>query len=152
MRNAVVFIAVSVLFFVAACNKKDNGPLPVYNPDPYVNKYAGTYDGAYTAENNGVDSNGVFKIDTTYAYTLKVLDAGEHKITISHGPVNIYDIEVDSIGDFYFEDYNHNINGHFSTDSMFIYSDALNGYYDTIGFSGSWFVIQKLSFKGKKQL
>ncbi len=150
MKNSLLFLAASLLLLAGACNK--NSELaPVYNGHPYVNAYAGTYNGLYEEQNNGVDSNGVFKHDTSYSYSLKIIDGGNYTITINHGPIFITAIPVDSNGNFYFQDYNHNINGYFTADSLIISSDALNGYYDP-NFSGDWFVIQKLSFKGKKQL
>jgi hypothetical protein len=152
MKNCFLIITAILSAMIGACNKNSDGPAPVNNPNPYINQYAGTYNGLYEASNNGVDSTGVFKIDTSYEYSINILDGGNYTITINYGPININSIPVDSNGAFFFEDYNHNITGQFTDDSLFLSSDALNGYYDSIYFSGSWFVIQKLSFRGKKDL
>ena len=152
MKHRLLLLATIAAVAFAACNKSTDGPAPISNPDPYTNPYAGTYDGLYSASNNGVDTTGVFKIDTSYAYSLKIDDAGDGYISILHGPVTISSIPVDSTGHFSFEDYKHNIDGYFTSDSLYLSSDALNGYWDTITFTDSWFVIQKLSFAGKKQL
>ncbi len=142
----ITVACLAIIFF--ACNKNSTGPLAVINTDPYLNKYAGTYTGLFEEINNGVDSDGVFKNDTSYNYTLKIADGGSYSITIDHGPVVISSIPVDSLGNFSFVDYNRNIDGHFVNDSCYIYSKALNGTYTY----PQWFVIQQLSFTGKKEL
>jgi hypothetical protein len=152
MKIILFPLSLVALLTFAGCNKNSDGPDPISNPNPYTNSYAGTYNGLYSESNNGVDTTGVFKIDTSYTYSLKIEDAGNHYISILHGPVTIPSIPVDSTGNFYFEDYNHNIYGYFTSDSLYITSDALNGYFDTITYTTSWFVIQKLSFAGKKEL
>ena|SRR5438105_4000451 len=147
MKNSILVIVTALLFFLIACNKSELAP-PHTNPYVITSKYAGTYSGQYFESDNGVDSNGVFKHDTTYTYLLKVEDAGNNNVIITHGPIILPTVHVDSVDHFSFVDYNHNIDGHFAGDSLYLYSKALNGTYNY----PQWFVIQKLSFNGKRQL
>jgi len=151
MKNSAIIIGITLFLFIMACNK-DNLPAPMTSPNSNTNRFAGTYTGQYYESDNGVDSNGVFKSDTAFAYSLKVEDVGTNQIVITHGPIILPTITVDSSNHFSFEDYNHNIGGYFVNDSLYLSSSSLNGYYDSVYFVGDWFVIQKLSFKGKKEL
>jgi len=151
MKNSLIVSGIVLFIFMMACNKS-NLPAPVISHNYNTDKFAGVYSGLYYQSDNGVDSNGVFKSDTSYAYSLKVEDVGNNQIVILHGPIVLPTITLDSSDHFSFADFNHNISGYFVHDSLYLSSDALNGAYDSLYFIGSWFVIQKLSFAGKRVL
>ncbi|MCY7409342.1 MAG: hypothetical protein LH473_03645 [Chitinophagales bacterium] len=143
MKN--LFIIFSITLTIISCKKEDGLP-PVDNPQPYSNSYSGSYSGAFTETSSGVDSTGVVKFDTTYAYTVKVNDEGNFSISI-HGATDVPQIPVDTAsGYFIFEDYNRTIEGWFYDDSLHISSKALNGS----PVPPLWFDIVQLEFKGKK--
>lgn len=146
MKNVILFTGIFLV--IAACNKNSNPLPPITTPPSYTNKYAGTYFGIYSESSNGVDSNGVFKNDTSYNLMLKLSDGGNYTFNINKGPLVISSIAVDSTGHFAIVDFNRNIYGHFINDSLYISSKALNGSYNY----PQWFVIQELGFAGKKQL
>jgi hypothetical protein len=133
MKHILLCIAIAQLFFISACKK--NGP------EPYT--YVGTYFGVYTDESNGVDSNGVFKTDTSYTYEVVIEDGGNNAISLNK---TLPPIPVDSAGYFSFVEFNRTIEGHFVNDSLYLVSKTLNGS-DVFP---QWFVIQQLSFVGKK--
>lgn len=147
MKNSILVFLSMFLFFIIACSKTEL-PTPYAIPQYDTNKYGGVYVGQYYESDNGVDSNGVFKSDTSYSYSLTIQDAGTNKIIIVHGPIVLPTIEVDSTDHFSFVDYNRNITGYFSNDSLYVSSKSLNGSYNY----PQWFVIQQLVFKGKKQI
>ena len=152
MKNGLLIAGILMIF--AACNKNSNSLAPVNNPSPYLNYYPGTYFGEYRESRNGVDSNGVFKNDTSYNMMLKLTDGGNYAFTINKGPLIISSIPVDSSGHFVYIDSanHHNITGYFINDSLYLFSNSLHGAYDSVTFVGSWFLIVRLSFKGKKEL
>jgi len=139
--------ALFIGLFISACTKESppiTGGTPP--PPPVENPYAGDYYGLFYEHVAGVDSNGVYKSDTSYSYTVTVLSAGADKITI-HGQTDLESIVVDSSGYFEFNDYNRNIEGHFVNDSLYIFSDAISGTYSP----PQWYNNTQLSFNGKKQ-
>jgi len=149
MKKGVFGIILSTIMVIIACNKNELAPptpgdgIP---PDPFANKYEGTYDGIYEETNNGVDTSGVFKKDTSYTFTVKIGDAGNQDIYI-HGLEDIGSIAIDPYGNFAFEDFNRTIEGNFTGDSLFLHTKKLSGTYTY----PQYFVIQTLDFRGAKQ-
>ena len=145
MKN--LLLAACIIVLLSSC-KKDDPPVISGNstPPPAASKYGGEYFGIFYEHVAGVDSTGVFKHDTTYAYTVTIEDVGANQINI-HGQTDINAIDVDSTGHFEFNDYNRNIEGNFIDDSLYIYSDAISGSYDP----PQWYLNTQLSFKGEKQ-
>jgi hypothetical protein len=78
MKNVILITGFLLIF--AACNKDSNSLPTISNPNPYLNKYTGTFSGEFSESNNGVDTNGVFKTDTAYTMTLKLTDGGIYPI------------------------------------------------------------------------
>ena len=142
-----LLLLLSLAFFFSACSKEPS-PITGGNPGPIPaeNGYAGAYYGLFYMHVAGVDSNGVYKYDTSYSYTVTVLDAGANKITI-HGQTEVEAIDVDSTGHFELNDYNRNIEGQFIKDSLYIFSDAISGTYSP----PQWYNNTQMSFNGKKQ-
>jgi hypothetical protein len=140
MKHILLFTAVALLFSIAACKKESI-------PEPYKNIYVGTYSGVYSQANNGVDSDGVFKSDTSFTYQLEIEDGGDYTVSIVKGPVSVPAIPIDSTGHFTFVDFNRTIDGYFVNDSLYLTSKALRGDFDY----PQWFLIQQLDFAGKKQ-
>lgn len=163
MKNGILLAG--IILIVVACNK-NNDLEPVNNFTPYQNLYAGTYFGVFSDTSNGVDSNGIFKLDTTYSIMLVLTDGGIEKKGVSHpsvfdpiyssnsrytfsinkGPFSINSVPIDSDGKFEFVTKKRNFSGQFVNDSLFINYKGLNGSYNY----PQWFVIQKLAFKGVK--
>jgi len=150
MKKNVFSILLLAIMVIIACNKNELTP-PVSPggdtpPDPFANKYEGTYYGIYEETNNGVGDTGVFEKDTSYAFTLKIGDATNQDITI-RGLEDIGSLVVDKHGNFAFEDFNRTIEGNFKGDSLFLHTKKLSGTYTY----PQYFVIQKLDFGGVKQ-
>ncbi|MFI5135343.1 MAG: hypothetical protein ACHQD9_05785 [Chitinophagales bacterium] len=149
-----VFIAVSVLS--VSCNKTTEVLPPVVNSDPYLNPYAGSYNGLFVQEVNGVDSNGVFKDSSgNSGYHMDIIDAGNYEITITKGPFVFDHIPVDSTGYFATDSpyiasdsLQYDFHGQFRNDSVYIYYHALNGSWNY----PQWFTIVHMSFIGTKVL
>jgi len=144
MKN--LLLPFCLILSLAACNKDEDPFNGVPNPTTAGITYAGVYVGLFNEHIAGVDSNGVYKIDTSYEYTVTVLDAGGDKITI-HGETEVDAIEVNDSGYFEFHDFNRNIEGQFDGDSLHIFSDATAGTYEPPQFYSN----TQLSFDGKKQ-
>ena len=130
---------------MVACKKDPIKPGTTSIDTTVVSPYPGTYDGLVNIHVAGVDSNGVYKSDTSYAYSVTVEYAGENKITI-HGQTTLESIPVDDTGHFEFHDFNRNIEGDFKEDSLYIFSDAISGTYNFPQF----YVNEQMSFAGEK--
>ncbi|MBA2407835.1 MAG: hypothetical protein H0V65_07575 [Chitinophagales bacterium] len=146
MRN--LFALIFLFGFTTACKKDAPVPIPS-SGNPATDSaahYGGTYNGMVTLDVSGVDSTGVYKYDTSYAYSVIVIDAGENKITI-HGETEIEAVEVNDTGYFEFNDYNRNIEGDFRNDSLYLFSGAISGSYEPPQFYSN----TKMSFAGLKQ-
>ncbi len=146
---AVKNICLAILFvgflsMLAACEK--NTP-PVIVPPPVPEDtvtYAGTYDGWVNKHSAGVNAIGVYKIDTAYAYSVTISDEGIGLISI-HGS-DAPSIAVDSNGYFKFNEFNHNIEGNFIRDSLYLFTEAISGSYDPPQFYDN----TQMNFAGKK--
>ncbi|MCS6917951.1 MAG: hypothetical protein NZM08_09765 [Chitinophagales bacterium] len=146
MRRLTAWAALLTLALFTAC--EDERPvIPPTNDDPdLVNKYAGTYEGLFQIKKNGVDEEGVFKWDSSYAYTVTVLDAGNDLVTIVKGPLSLNDIWVDSLGYFTAASGSYKLEGRFVSDSLYINHKSLSGSHTP----PYWFVITDISFSGRK--
>ncbi|MBA2422410.1 MAG: hypothetical protein H0V61_04220 [Chitinophagales bacterium] len=145
MKN--LFVLTLLFAFTTACKKEVPVPIPSGNTSvSVVEGYAGTYNGLVILDVSGVDSTGVYKYDTSYAYSVTVLDAGENKITIQ-GETAVESIEVNDSGHFEFQDYNRNIEGDFRNDSLYLFSGAISGSYEPPPFYQN----TKMSFAGLKE-
>ena len=146
MNKVLYCIAFFFIVIMTSCGD-DPVPPPISNPDPYLNPYSGSYDGLFSETNNGVDSAGTFKDDTSYFYSMVIKDAGNYTISIEKGSIILPSIMVDTATGYFITDYEgREIDGHFIGDSVYIRSKTLNGSYEP----PQWFVIQELSFAGKK--
>ena len=143
----IIHLLLLPALLLASCKKETAPPYVTPPPPPPVsgNEYAGDYDGIFYQHVAGVDSNGVYKSDTTYSYTVTIIDAGPDMITI-HGETDITAIPVDSFGHFEFNDFNRNIEGDFVGDSLHIFSDATGGSYEP----PQWYSNTQLKFDGEK--
>lgn len=145
MKNKrLPFLFFSLLLAFASC-KKDTPPIVVPPPTPEDTiKYAGTYDGWVNKHSAGVNDIGVYKIDTAYAYSVTITDEGVGLISI-HGS-DAPAIAVDSAGYFTFNEFNHNIEGNFKGDSLYLFTEAISGSYDPPQFYDN----TQMTFAGKK--
>ena len=144
MKNLLPALLIITLF--SAC-KKDTMPPPGGSSHTVTPvDYSGSYLGLFYKHVAGVDSNGVYKYDTTYAYTVTITQEGLNTIGI-HGETEVASIEVNDTGYFELKAFNRNIEGHFDGDSLHIFSDAIGGSYDP----PQWYSNTQMKFDGKKQ-
>ena len=145
MKN--LLFAFCLIFSLASCNDEilPPGTDTEVPEDTSAASYSGEYAGLVSLSISAVDSTGVWKTDTSYAYTVKVEYAGTDKITI-HGQTDLEAIPVDDEGHFEFHDYSRDIEGFFIDDSLYIYSDAISGSYDPPQF----YTNEKMTFIGEK--
>jgi len=171
MKEKLLGFFIVASLFMVSCNNNDLPPvIPPVNY--YVNPYAGNYSGIFYEENNGVDSNGVFKDSGSYKYTLNIKDEGNELIGFSKGPLIFDSIIVDeggafagfyitavpasdslgnplldSLGNHLMRNDTTEVLGYFSSDdSVHVSYHALSGSYNF----PQWFVITHMSFAGKK--
>lgn len=140
-------IALAIGFFLLTGCSKERPPIPTEDPTvevPY--SYGGTYEGLFRLKEHGVDENGIFKHDTSYAYSVTVSVKNEKFITIEKGPFSLDSIVVDSAGTFMGTMGSINIEGYFIRDSLYIYHKSLSGSHAP----PQWFVIREMSFRGRK--
>lgn len=134
-----------LMFAVLASCKKDT-PLPyIVEPVEDTAKYEGTYVGWLHKHSAGVDSFGVYKTDTGYTYSIDISEKLIGFISI-HGADNAKDIPVNDSGYFAFNEFNHNIEGNFKGDSLYLFTEAISGSFDPPQFYDN----TQISFAGKK--
>lgn len=142
MKIQIAFFC--ILIALASC-KKDTPPTVIIPPPPEDTiKYAGTYEGWVEKHSAGVDSGGVYKVDTAYTYAITISDEGIGFINIHGGDAP--PIAVDSTGFFAFNEFNHNIEGNFKGDSLYLFTEAISGSYDPPQFYDN----TQMNFAGKK--
>lgn len=134
-----------LLAFLSACEKDTPPPYVDPDPDPIDTiDFAGTYEGWVEKHSAGVDSFGVYKNDTAFFYSVKIVSEGFRLISIagSDSPP----IPVDSNGFFAFNEFNHNIDGNFKGDSLYLFTEAISGSYEPPQFYDN----TQMKFAGKK--
>ncbi len=139
-------LLVFCLFAILTSCEKDTPP-PYVGPDPDpvdTIDFAGTYDGWVEKHSAGVDSLGVYKNDTSFFYSVKIISEGYRLISIAGSDAP--QIPVDSNGFFAFNEFNHNIDGHFIGDSLYLFTEAISGSYDPPQFYDN----TQMKFAGKK--
>jgi hypothetical protein len=179
MKQKLLCLFTVTSLFIISCNNNDLPPV-VPPVNYYANPYAGNYKGIFYEENNGVDSNGVFKDSSAYEYTLNVRDEGNDTIGFSKGDLKFDNIVVNDTGGFIgfyivgvpmVDNFGNPLLdslGNPMIDSLgnpIIKQDTtqVNGYFssddsvhvDYHALSGSynfpqWFVITRMTFVGKK--
>ena len=164
MKEKLFFSVVASVVFLS-CNSNEL-TAPGSNGDPYQNVYSGNYFGLFIEENNGVDSNGVFKDSTAYDYTLEIHDEQNQMVGFSKGNLNFDSIVVDetdsfvglhietktytdSLGNSAIRKDTTEVKGYFtSTDSVYVFFHSLGGGY----LPTPYFTLTHLTFSGKKIL
>lgn len=142
MRNYL--LGICLLLVVASC-EKETPPIIGPGPEPEDTiKFAGTYEGWVEKHSAGVDSFGVYKNDTAFTYSVKIVDEGIGLISIAGSDAP--PIPVDSNKKFAFNEFNHNIEGHFSGDSLYLFTEAISGSYEPPQFYDN----TQMKFSGKK--
>ena len=126
----------------AAC--KDDQPPTVINGN---SSYGGSYKGMLYQHISGVDSNGVYKSDSSFEYIVDVLTVDDNtvEITLVNNSPGVT-VDIDASGYFEFKDFNRTIDGNFDGDSIHLNSDATSGSYEPPQF----YINTKLEFDGEK--
>lgn len=144
MKSQLPLFFFGILLGLTSCKKEVPPIINNTTPPEDTLKYAGIYDGWVEKHSAGVDADGVYKIDTAYVYTVTISDVGIGYISI-HGS-EIPSIAIDPLGNFSLNEYNHNIEGHFNGDSLYLYTEAISGSYDPPQFYDN----TQINFSGKK--
>ena len=126
-----IFLSLFLVLVVLSCKKED------------ALFYAGDYDGRLSEEDYTAQGGNIIHTDTSYAYTVSVLETPNHYISI-RGFNNANNIAVDGEGFFTFKDYGRTFDGQFRNDSLYLGSVSSSG-------SGTSYHHSIINFEGERR-